>query len=468
MTIEFKLPAVGENVAKADIGQVLVKEGDTLTPEQVVLEVETDKAVFELPCPHGGTVKKVHVKSGDSVSVGATLLTIEEGASATTEAKPDKAPAAGKAEERPAKKEPAPESAPEKAAAKAPAAKEPEEKKPAPEPARAATATESHPSAPSAKPEGDATEGNGEAKPPAPAGPATRRLARELGVDLHRVSGTGPGGRITPEDVQAFVRTLTSAAASGSGSGTALQVPPLPDFSKFGTVERQPMSKLMRTAATNLTLAWNVIPHVTQHELADITDLESGRKRFGQSNAGNASVPKITMTVLALKAVITALKSFPHVNSSLDTTTNELILKRYYNIGIAVDTEQGLLVPVVRDADKKSIWELAAEVAELANKARNRKLTLNDMQGGTFTITNLGGIGGTFFTPIVNYPEVAILGMSRAQQQQVIVNGKPEIRLMLPLSLSYDHRVINGADAARFIVKVSGLLSDPFDFLSEI
>lgn len=459
MTIEFKLPAVGENVEKADIGQVLVKEGDTISPEQVVLEVETDKAVFELPCPHGGTVKKVHVKSGDSVGIGATLLTIEEAAPAGKAAAPQAAPAAGKAE--PEKPEPAP--APEPVPAPAPA------KTAAPAVATAPAAAP-RPAAPAAKPDSAAPEGNGEAKAPAPAGPATRRLARELGVDLHRVSGTGPGGRITPEDVQGFVRTLIANVDAGKATSTSTsrEVPPLPDFSQFGTVERQPLSKLMRTAAANLSLAWNVIPHVTQHDLADITDLESGRKRFGQSHAGNASAPKITMTVLAIKAVITALKSFPFVNSSLDTTTNELIVKRYFNIGIAVDTEQGLLVPVVRDADKKSIWELAAEVAELAAKARNRKLSMSDMQGGTFTITNLGGIGGTFFTPIVNYPEVAILGMSRAQQQQVIVNGKPEIRLMLPLSLSYDHRVINGADAARFIVKVSGLLSDPFDFLSEI
>ncbi len=437
MTIEFKLPAVGENITTADIGNVLVAEGDTVAVDQTVVEIETDKAAYDLPSPYAGKVRRVHVKAGDSVPVGGVLLTIDETS-------------------------PAP-AAPAKPAAPAPAAQPATPSAPAAPP----TAKRAEPAAPPA-PVAAAVAAGGEAddqQPPAPAGPATRRMARELGVDLHHVTGTGPGGRITAEDVQAYVRQLTSGVGATGGGAAA---PALPDFSVYGPVERQPLNKLMRTAAANLSLSWRVAPHVTQHELVDITELEAGRKRFGQSRAGDAGAPKVTMTVLALKAVVAALREFPHFNASFDAATQELVLKRYYHLGVAVDSEQGLLVPVIRDVDQKSVVALAAELTELAGKARQRKLALSEMQGGTFTITNLGGIGGTAFTPIINYPEVAILGMSRASLQQVVLNGKPEIRLMLPLSLSYDHRVINGADAARFIVKVAGLLSDPFLLLSEI
>jgi pyruvate dehydrogenase E2 component (dihydrolipoamide acetyltransferase) len=245
-------------------------------------------------------------------------------------------------------------------------------------------------------------------------------------------------------------------------------VAPLPDFAQFGPIEKQPLNKIMRIGAANLSLAWNVIPHVTQHELADVTELDAARRRSLQSAPAKEGGPKITMTVLAMKAVVSALKTFPRFNASFDASRGEVIVKRYFNIGIAVDTENGLMVPVIRSVDTKSVVQLAGELTEMAQKARDRKLAPADFQGGSFTITNLGGIGGTYFTPIVNYPEVAILGMSRTSQQQVIVNGQPEIRLMLPLSLSYDHRVINGADAARFIVKLAGLLSDPFQLMSEV
>ncbi|MGE5194262.1 MAG: 2-oxo acid dehydrogenase subunit E2 [Deltaproteobacteria bacterium] len=267
--------------------------------------------------------------------------------------------------------------------------------------------------------------------------------------------------------MQAYVRNRLAAQEAAPGAVGAA-VPPLPDFTQFGPVERQPLNKIMRTGAANLSVAWNVIPHVTQHELADVTELEAARKRYSQSSAAKEGGPKITMTVLAMKAVVSALKTFPRFNSSFDAARGEVVVKRYYNIGVAVDTENGLLVPVIRAVDTKSVLQLAGELTEVARKARERKLVPADFQGGSFTITNLGGIGGTYFTPIVNFPEVAILGMSRTSQQQVIVNGKPEIRLMLPLSLSYDHRVINGADAARFIVKLSGLLSDPFQLMSEV
>jgi pyruvate dehydrogenase E2 component (dihydrolipoamide acetyltransferase) len=448
MSIEFKLPAVGENIDKADVGSLKVAVGDVIAADQVVMEIETDKAVFELPCPHAGKIAKIHVKQGDSVATGALLLTIEESAGASA-AKP--APAAAPT---------TPQASPSKATVPAPA---PATAAPAaPKPAAPAPASATVAPAPAAK---------NDSSVPAPAGPATRRLARELGVDLHRVAGSGPGGRITSEDVQAYVRGKLAAAESGAGAGGPVAAPPLPDFSQYGPVERQQLNKIMRTAATNLSLAWNVIPHVTQHELADVTELEAARKRYSSgSKAGGSkdSGPKVTMTVLAMKAIVIALKAFPRFNSSYDAARGEVVLKQYYNIGIAVDTENGLMVPVVRAVDTKSVVQLAAELTELAQKARDRKLTPADMQGGSFTITNLGGIGGTYFTPIVNYPEVAILGMSRTSQQQVVLDGAAQIRLMLPLSLSYDHRVINGADAARFIVKLSGLLSDPFHLMSEV
>ena len=294
--------------------------------------------------------------------------------------------------------------------------------------------------------------------------PATRRLARELGVDLYQVDGTGPGGRITQDDVRKFVKGRMESLAPPAAAGVA--APPLPDFSEFGPVERVKMNKLSRTAASALSLAWATIPHVTQHDLADVTDLEAARRRF-VSDPKNKG-PKVTMTVLAVKACIAALKAFPHFNASFDPVSGEIVLKHFYNIGIAVDTEYGLLVPVIRDADQKTVLEIAAEVTELAEKARARKLELADMKGGTFTITNLGGIGGTGFTPIVNWPEVAILGMSRSYDQVRLVSGKPENRLMLPLSLSYDHRVVNGADAARFVRKLCELFSDPIHLLVEV
>ena len=449
-TITFKLPDLGEGISKADVAGVLVAEGDEVTENQNVFELETDKAVIELPIPHAGKIQKILVKPGDTVQPGSDLLQI-----ATTGGAASSAPTA------PSKPEPAAKSAAAPPETKSAQPKQTSEPDPGASQGTAVKAT-----APTATKEA-AESGNG--SPPAPAGPATRRLARELGVDLRRVQGSGPGGRITAEDVQGHVRGLLAtvaknqtAAASGGISG-GIVIPPLPDFSQWGPVERKPMNKIAKTAAANLSLAWQTIPHVTQHELADVTELEAGRKRHSQQKGA----AKITMTVLAIKAVVAALKQYPNFNASLDTTTNEVIHKQYYHIGVAVDTEYGLLVPVIRDVNQKSILDIARELDTVATKARERKLAPADFQGGTFTITNLGGIGGTSFTPIVNYPEVAILGMSRARQQQVAVDGKAEFRLMLPLSLSYDHRVVNGADAARFIVKVAGLLADPSQLLIE-
>jgi pyruvate dehydrogenase E2 component (dihydrolipoamide acetyltransferase) len=442
MTIEFKLPSLGQGVTSVDVGSLLVAAGDTIDADQEVIEIETEKAVVPLPCPYAGKIIKLHVKVGDKITEGAVLLTLEPiGVAATS-----------------APKNPAVQPVAAKVAPPPPVAETPKTI-PAPAPAPVVTPT----AVASVAVPVASTAPASDAAPPPPAGPATRRMARELGVDLRRVKGTGPGGRITADDLHAFVRHSLGAASPLVATSSAIAIPPLPDFTHFGPIERQPMSKLGKASAANLSLAWQIIPHVTQHELVDITELEASRKRFAQAEGA----PKVTMTVLAMKAIVAALKAFLQFNSSYDAASGDIVFKRYFHIGVAVDTEHGLVVPVLRNVDQKTVLALAAELTDLSHRARSRRLQISDMQGGCFTITNLGGIGGSFFTPIVNYPEVAILGMSRATPQYVIRNGQPEIRLMLPLSLSYDHRVINGADAARFVVKLSGLLSDPFQLLSE-
>jgi pyruvate dehydrogenase E2 component (dihydrolipoamide acetyltransferase) len=430
---EYKVPEIGEGITSVDLAALTVSVGDVIEAGAIVAEVETEKAATDLDCPIGGKVTAIHAKPGDAIDVGSVLLTIEaaDGAAA--------APAA-----------PAPEAP---AAAPAPAAEKPAEPKTAPAPA---------PAKPAAAP---AKAAASDGRDPAPAGPATRRLARQLGVDLHQVNGTGSGGRITQEDVKEFVKGILEggaapAAAAGGGGGYA--PPPLPDFTKWGEVEREPLNKIAKSAANNLSMCWNVIPHVTQHELVDITELEAARKRAAEVSK-KTGTPKVTMTAIAMKAAAICLKEFPKFNSSLDPQTNELVYRKFFHIGCAVDTPNGLLVPVVRDCDQKSVSEIAADLTDIAVRARDRKVGLDEMQGACFTITNLGGIGGTSFTPIVNYPEVAIMGMSRGRKELQLDNGEISERLMLPLSMSYDHRVINGADAARFIVRFSSLLSDFFN-----
>ena len=416
--IEFVLPEIAEGVESVDVAEVLINVGDSIDADTNVIEVETDKAVAEVPCPHAGKVTKIHVKPGDTLAVGGPVLTME----ATGAAAPASQPAS-----------PAP-------AAKSPAAV-PSSSPPPPKP-----------SAP-ARPQAADRDGS----PPPPAGPATRRMARKLGVDLHLVKGTGSHGRILPEDVEGFVRSKLEQAATGGGG---FATPELPDFSKFGATHSERMNKIARTSAENLSVAWNTIPHVTQHDLADVTELELARKRYVKSNPNK---PKITMTAIMIKAVVSALRQHPQFNASIDSDAGEIIYKDYYHIGVAVDTDNGLVVPVIRDCDQKNVLEIAAELIDLAKRARDRKLKIEEMQGASFTITNLGGIGGTSFTPIVNWPEVAILGMSRGRKELSLEDGELVERLMLPLSLSYDHRIINGADAARFIVRLSGSLSNFFE-----
>ena len=440
--VEFHLPEVSEGVTKVDVASVNVKVGDAISKGDVVCEVETDKAVAEINCPHTGTITAVHVTPGMSITVGAPLLTINATSAA---AAPVAQPAPAPTTTAPTITAPA-ITAPATAAVTQIV-----------DPAPAANAPlTAPPSTAVTIPKSDG--------PPAAAGPGARRFARKLGVNLKQVNGTASGGRITLEDVEAFVhKRMTQppvpSAAAGPGFGI-VQAAPLPDFSKFGPVEKQPMNKIFRMAAANLHTAWVTIPHVTQHDLSDITELESARKRYVKANPGS---PKITMTAIMIKAVVGALKAYPNFNSSVDMASGELILKRYYHIGVAVDTPNGLVVPVIRNCDQKNVLQVAAELTDIATRARDRKLKTEEMQGGTFTITNLGGIGGTAFTPIVNYPEVAILGMSRGQTVLSLEEGQLTERLMLPLSLSYDHRAVNGADAARFIVKLSGSLTNFFE-----
>jgi pyruvate dehydrogenase E2 component (dihydrolipoyllysine-residue acetyltransferase) len=440
--VEFRLPNLAEGIEAADIAAVLVQPGDAVEEGQPLFEVESDKASTQAPSPVSGRVVEIRVQRGEKVKVGTLLAVLETAAPAAAPAAA--APAPAPAQAGPAAGAAAPSPAP--AARPAPAGPAPIARAPAP-----ARGT-----------------GNGGPRPPVPAGPATRRLARELGVDLHEVRGSARGGRVTQEDVKAFVRSnggrATPAAPAGHAAAEAA-APPLPDFSTWGEIERQPVSGIRRAIAEHMALAARMVPQVTQYDLADTTELEAGRKRVMEGLPKGS--PKITVTVLAIKAVVAALKAFPHFNASFDPVSHELILKKYYHIGIAVDTEQGLVVPVIRNADQKGVLELAQEVTDLAERARSRKLGIEDMRGGTFTITNLGGIGGVGFSPIVNYPEVAILGMARSSLQQVVWEGKPEIRLMLPLCLSYDHRVIDGADGARFTARIAQVLSDPMRLLME-
>ncbi len=462
MAIEFKLPEVSEGVESADIAEILVSEGDVIEKDQIVMEVETEKAVVELPCPHAGKITKVHVSEGDSVDVGAVLLSIEVSESAEKKESPKPQQDDGEKTAEPRK----PDKEPEKAEATQKAEREPALQRAGwPDMAKGLEEHGDHAPAVATEATRALVWREEQMVPPPPAAPSTRRLARELNVDLTRVQGGGSGGRITQDDVKAYVRSRNSVPKTEDVSAPMAELPSLPNFEKFGPIQRQPLNKLARTAANQLSLAWRTIPHVTQHDLADVTDIEAARKAYMQGVGKNG--PKITMTAILVKAVIAPLKMFSNFNASFDAGSNELILKQYYHIGVAVDTEYGLVVPVIRDCDQKSILEIADEITAIAQSARDRKLSMEDMQGGTFTITNLGGIGGTAFTPIINHPEVAILGMSRSVKQLELKDGRPVERLKLPLSLSYDHRVINGADAARFIVRLSHALSDFMALLVE-
>ena len=479
MPTEFKLPELGENISAGDVARVLVKPGDTIAKDQAVLELETDKATIEVPSSVAGTVKEVLVKAGQKIKVGQTILSVDDAATGTAETK-ERAAQDTAATDKP---KPQPEGAPvegglsqEAGAVKetpsggAQARDERESDKPgtiddavqpAPRPKRGEVVDISRAARSAPQPAtaaADSTAASVASAPPA--APSVRRIARELGVDIRQVNGTGPGGRITVDDVQGFVRQALSAGGGGSPAASPAAQAPLPDFSKWGDIERKPLSNIRRKTAEHLTHAWNVIPHVTNHDKADITALEELRKKYGPQaeRAGG----KLTVTVVALKILAGAIRKFPQFAASIDLKAGQLVYKKYVNMGVAVDTDRGLLVPVIRDVDRKGIVELSAELAKLSEKARAGKLSLDEMSGAVMTVTNLGGIGGVGFTPIVNWPEVAILGISRGSHEPVWNGHEFQPRLMLPLSLSYDHRVIDGADAARFLRWVAEAFEQPF------
>jgi pyruvate dehydrogenase E2 component (dihydrolipoamide acetyltransferase) len=421
MSRSFKLPDLGEGVHEGEILAVHVSVGQEVKEGDIILEVETDKAAVEIPSPFSGTVAEIRVKPGDTVKVGDVMMTFGNGEAA-------KAVEVEKLDDVP------PET----------------------------VETETGVSPPKAD----------KRKRPVPASPATRRLARELGVDLHQVTPTGSGGIVTADDVRAFAepgKAVVEAPAAGEviqveAPAVSMPSPTLPDFAKWGPVERVPFRSLRRATAKQMVIAWSQIPHVTSQDQVDITKLEAFRQKHKAEIQAEGG--RLTMTVFALKAVVTALKTYPQFNATLDVEAGEIIIKDYFHIGVAVNTENGLIVPVVRDVDRKSIKELSIELNGLVEQTRSRKISLNDLQGGTFTITNAGAVGGGHFTPIINFPQVAILGLGRARLKAVVRahgDGEPEIvpRLMMPLVLSFDHRIADGADAIRMMQTVVATLEDP-------
>ena len=441
MATEFKLPDLGENIASGDVVTVFVSEGDVVKPGQALLEVETDKAVIEVPCPPGGRIAQVLVKKGDTVKVGQTLVLLDAAGAAAAPAKlapqtPTQAPPQAQSSSPAPTPTPTPPAAPAPvqpgAAAAAPAAVASSQRAAVAEPADAATTAVD------------------------PAGPAVRRLARELGVDLGRVRGSGPAGRIVREDVITAVRqaggqgTATRSRATDSGST---------ERDDWGPVRREQLSRMRKTIATNMVRSVSTIPHLTNFDDADVTELEHLRKASTQEYA--KSNIKLTALGFVIKAVSLSLRQHPVVNASIDMEKGELVYKDYVNIGLAVDTPRGLVVPVLRNCDTMSIPQLAQAVADTAEKAKNAQYGIEDLRGGTFTISNLGAIGGTYSTPIINWPEVAILLVGRSRKMPVVRDDRIEARLMMPLSLSYDHRVIDGAAAARFLKEIIGYLESP-------
>jgi pyruvate dehydrogenase E2 component (dihydrolipoamide acetyltransferase) len=425
MSRSFILPDLGEGIHEGEVLAVPVEVGQVVKEGDIILEVETDKAAVEIPSPYSGSIQEIVVKPGDIVNVGDVMMTFSNGAEVQTvrEQKPIEKPAA-----------PADDAA-------------------------AATRLSAAPK-----------------KGPVPASPATRRLARELGVDLHWVTATGPAGLVTAEDVRQFAQNskadigvpATSAPVTDEAQPLPMAEPPLPDFTRWGSVERVPFRSIRRATGKQMSLAWSLIPHVNSQDVVDITKLEAFRQKHKTEieSAGG----KLTLTVFALKAIATALKTYPNFNATLDTMNAEIIIKQYYNIGVAVNTDRGLIVPVVRDVDRKSIKEISVELNDLVRRTRARKTTLEEMQGGTFTITNAGAMGGGFFAPIINYPEVAILGLGQGRMQPVVRDrGKGDFqivpRLMMPVVLCIDHRVLDGADAIKFLRVIIDSLEDPDELL---
>ena len=444
----FVLPDLGEGLTEAEIVKVLVQEGDVIREDAPLIEVETDKAQVEIPSPMSGRVAKIHVEAGQTVKVGSVLVTFDD---------VDGNGARGGAAAKPTGKQ--------------------------------APASHTKPTSRQELERSEAPERAGEAQEPAssivPATPSTRRLARELGVDLHDITASGPAGRVTDDDVRAAASGTGGARSSSEArhpSGRAeargpasskkplasvgLEPPPLPNFEQWGTIERQPLSHLRRTIAERMALSATIIPHVTHFDRADITDLDALITR----NLGRAKEQGVTLTLTSflLKAAALALRAHPQFNASLDAPAGELVLKRYVHLGVAVATERGLIVPVLRDVDRKPVVEIARELAALAQRTRDGKASLDELKGGTFTVTNIGALGGTGAIPIINYPEVAILGVARGRQEAVVRDGQIVARLLLPLSLTFDHRIADGVDGARFASDIVRRLERPDELLLEL
>jgi pyruvate dehydrogenase E2 component (dihydrolipoamide acetyltransferase) len=486
MAVDFILPDLGEGIQEAEILKILVSEGQAVKEDQPIFEVETDKAVVEIPSPHAGTIEKVHVKVGEMVTVGSAMVSYnvgqEKAASTSSSATKSEATAESKGNAQ----------------------------------AEKAAATSSAKTDKGAAPASTSTTNSGNGKStvsqaqsqifaegqPVPCAPATRRLARELGVDLRLIKGSGPGNRVLNEDVTGFAagggnrsEVKSAAGTNGQKPAAAKEAPlslsakygsagesesarsshdfgqmaaqpvDLPDFSKFGTVERIPLKSLRRKIAINMTQAWTHIPHVTICDEVDVTELDALRARY--ESMVKEMGGRLTLTVFMLKALVSGLKKYPQFNASLDEKTGEIVFKHYYNLGVAVATERGLIVPVLKDVDKKSIVELSAELAEIAEKTRSGKIELDRLHGGTFTVTNIGSIGGTSMSPMINFPEAAILGMARAALKPVVREGNIVARLILPLALSFDHRIADGAEAAYFVQHIVKKLQEPFTFVLE-
>lgn len=445
MAIDIKLPELGENIESGDVSTVLVSVGDTIAIDAPLVELETDKAVVEVPASSAGIITQVHVSAGDTIRVGESIVSIDPAATAAGPADTQPTAAAPNGAGSVTDATPA-------AAAPATAAPLPEQPLQAPQ--------RPQPPEPPAVTRSDVPAGS------VAATPTVRRVAREIGVDITTVVGSGRGGRVLAEDVKATAKRLLQAAAGNradaTGSATTtVQPPPLPDFATWGQIDVEPMNTVRRKTAQHLSSVWQTVPMVTQQDKADITELEQLRERYAPraEQAGG----KLTITAVLVKVVASALKVFPQFNSSVDLANANVIYKRYYHVGVAAATERGLLVPVIRDADRKNMMQIAVELGDLSRRARERKLTPDEIQGGTFSISNLGGLGGGFFTPLINAPEVAILGVSRSEQEAVfdptLAGFVP--RLRMPLSLTYDHRVIDGADAVRFLRWIVDTLEEP-------
>lgn len=435
MIKEIQLPEISENVESGDVIEVLVKVGDFIEAEQPVVELETEKAAFEVPSPVSGKVVEINVEQGQKIKVGQIIAKVDTAAQAKEETvTPTPKPTSEKNEtatiEKAAEKplsEGGPQEVQKREIVTEPAKAEIVEKEP--EPAAGA----------------------------APAAPSVRQLARQLGIDLSKISGSGPGGRISADDVKKYAKSVISGAPM---QPVARESRAVPDFTKWGNIEREAMTITRKKIADTISYTWSSVPQVTQYDQVDITELERFRSEY--SNKVEEAGGKLTITSILLKVGASALKEFPKFNASLDMNGGEIIYKKYYNISVAVDTDRGLLVPVIRDVDKKNILQLSVELTKLAEKTRKHQVSPEDMVGGNFTISNLGGIGGTNFAPIIYWPQVAILGVARATQQPIYVNDWPERRLILPLSVSYDHRIIDGTEGLRFLRWIAEALEKPF------